>query len=400
MPTNTGGVREAVILAAGQGTRLWPLTHCRPKPLIPVLNRPFLQHQLELMESCGIRRTVLIIGYMKEAIEDWLSTFQTRMQIITRVQREARGTGDAINTARGSVNGDFVVMNGDILLDRNGLMAMLESGSTSVAAKEVDNPQDFGVFEVKRDSVVGVVEKAENPPSNLANVGCYVFENEIFDRIDTTPPNPKRGEVEITDTLQGMVDEKLHIRCFRVSTWNELGKPWDVINLTETYIRGEAGEGDFIRRGRGRAGVKLGNGTLIEGDSKVIGPSLVGRDCRIEGGAVVGPNCSVGNGTIIRGARILGSVIMDGCQLEPGARVEYSVLASGVVVERDVSLLSKNPDGSPVMLDIKGQPTNSGRTRLGSIIGDQSRIGSGTSLDPGTMLAPRTSVPAKGFLHK
>ena len=113
----SGPVTEAVILAAGQGTRMRPLTYRRPKPLIPILNKPFLQHQHELLEASGVNKVILIIGHMKEVIEDWLESLPTGLEVETRVQVEARGTGDAINTARGSVEGDFVVMNGDILLD-------------------------------------------------------------------------------------------------------------------------------------------------------------------------------------------------------------------------------------------------------------------------------------------
>jgi bifunctional UDP-N-acetylglucosamine pyrophosphorylase/glucosamine-1-phosphate N-acetyltransferase len=274
---------------------------------------------------------------------------------------------------------------------------MLKSGITSVAAKEVENPQDYGVFRVDGDMVRGVVEKAENPPSNLANVGCYVFKTDIFDRIDATEPNPKRGEVEITDTLQSMVEEMLPIRCFPVREWNELGKPWDVLNLTEIYLRGlvQMTDPESTIDGLIDRGVHVGAGTIIESGSRVIEPCIIGDNCLIRGGTIVGPNSTIGEGSTLDGCTVEGSVLMDGCRVDSGSRIEHSVLASGVVVESGASLLSGRPDGKPIMLDIKGRPTDSGRTRLGSIVGDSCRIGAGFKLGPGTLLEPDTVVPDK-----
>jgi NDP-sugar pyrophosphorylase family protein len=199
--------------------------------------------------------------------------------------------------------------------------------------------------------VVQVAEKAEKPPSDLANVGAYVFLPDVFDWIDRTPPNPKRKEIEITDTLQSMIDAELPVRCHQVKEWYELGKPWDIIGLNEMLLRRTTGQ----RGAKTDLGprVRVGEGTLIEATAKVIGPSIIGRDCRIKGRAIVGPYCSVGDGSVIDGAKVEGSVLMEACRVEEGATVGHSVLGPHSFVGGRATLADRDPHGRSIRLRIK-----------------------------------------------
>lgn len=390
-------VTEAVILAAGEGTRLRPLTYRRPKVLIHIVNKPFLEHQLQLLKDIGIRRVVLIVGYMREALEEWLLGKSLGIEVETRIQREAKGTGDAINTARGAVGGPFLALNGDVLLDRDSLARMVHATCTSVAAIHVKNPQDYGVFKVEGGYVAKVVEKAEKPPSNLANVGSYVFEADIFDRIDRTPPNPKRNEIEITDTLQSIIDDGFPVRCHEVQEWHELGKPWDVVTLNERLLGRTT---HFVHPkseilGRIDSNVSVGNGTFIGPDVEVLGPSVLGEGCRIDDGAVVGPFCSIGDRSTLSGCRVEGSIVMEDCEVLSGARVGHSVLAPKVSVGRGASINDREEGSKSIMLMIKGVQTCSGRSRLGAVLGDGCMIGEGAVVHAGIMLEPESRVPPR-----
>ncbi len=386
-------VREAVVLAAGEGTRLRPLTYGRPKVLIPTANRAFLAHQLDLLADVGINRVVLVVGYMKEMVAEWVSrNARDGLEIILRIQKEQRGTGDAVNAARGSVEGPFLALNGDVLLDRDGLRKMVRAECTSVAAKRVANPRDYGVFEVEGRHVRRVVEKAENPPSDLANVGSYVFEPDIFDRIDRTPPNPKRNEIEITDTLQGIIDDGLPVRWFEVAHWHELGKTWDVIVLNELFL-------DELAKIAATPGLRsvgrqvyTGPHTVIDPRAKLIGPSVLGTGCRILGDCVIGPHSAVGEGCILSGCVVQGSVIMEECTIEEGARVLYAVLGRGCRIGKNAVLEDRDKTGRTVEVSIKGRRFDTGRTRLGPVLGDQSTIGAGATVRAGTLMAPRTHI--------
>ncbi len=383
-------VQEAIILAAGEGTRLRPLTYRRPKVLIPVAGSPFLDHQLHLLSSAGVRRVVLVVGHMKETLGEWVEGNPRQgMEIDLCVQKSARGTGDAINAARGKVAQRFMVINGDVLIDRESMVSILRSESQSVAAKRVGNPRDYGVFDTEGGRVTRVVEKADDPPSNLANVGVYVFDPDIFDRIDSTPPNPKRNEVEITDTLQGMIDSGEEILCHQVSKWYELGKPWDIPSLNEALlprvVEGSPGS-------RGPDGVITGAGTEIEKGARVLGPSIIGRGCRISRGTVVGPFTSVGSSSVLDGCICEGSVIMDGCKIGRGSSISHSVLGPGCRIGLGVVVMDRHASGDTVRMEVKGSIMDSGRRKLGCVLGDGCILEDGSVLPPGALLDPGSLV--------
>jgi len=376
-----------VILAAGEGTRLRPLTYMRPKVLIPVANRAFLGRQLDLLREVGIERVILVTGYKRDVLAAWLGeSGDIGLEVETVVQRRARGTGDAIGTARKAVHGPFLVMNGDVLVDKESLSEMVRSSHTSVAAKHVPNPADFGVFVVRNGSVMAVAEKAEKPPSDLANVGVYIFEPDIFSEIERTQPNPKRNEIEITDTLQSMIEAGSDVKCYMVEEWHELGKPWDVLNLNELFLDRVDGPGPVGK------GVVVGKNTSIDPRARIRGPAIIGSGCEIEGEAWIGPYSSIGSCCMLSGARIEGSVVMEGCTLEKGAFVGHSVLAPGCRVGKGAVLRDRVP-GESIRMKLKGHWVDSGRERLGSILGDGCVVNDGTILPPGTMLDPGTEAP-------
>jgi len=390
-------VDQAVILAAGEGTRLRPLTYSRPKVLIPVANRAFLGHQLDLLMDIGIRRAAIVAGYRKDVLEDWLvHNAPNGMELIICHQKEPRGTADAIRAAKDAVSGPFIALNGDVLLDGASLQKMASSPGMSVAAKRVPNPWEYGVFLTRRGFVIKVAEKVENPPSDLANVGVYVFHADVFDWIDRTPPNPKRKEIEITDTLQSMIDAGMRVRCHRVREWHELGKPWDVIGLNELFLRRNVGR--TFRGTQLSSAVRIGEGSLVAGRARIIGPSIIGRECSIAGRAVVGPYCSVGDGSKIKGARVEGCVLMEGCRIEQGATVGYSVLGPNSVVGAGATLADRDARARGVRVRIKDRWLDSGRKRLGAVLGDGVVIGEGAfvsagmMLDPNTVIAPRSKI--------
>jgi len=380
-----GAAEEAVILAAGEGTRLRPITYTRPKCLVPVANRPFLGHQIDLLERAGIRRIVVVVSHLREMVEGWIDSLgETSLEISTCLQRSPRGTGDAIRSAESSVEGRFLVLNGDVLIDLESLSRLASQTTDCVTAKRVPNPKDYGVFQLDGERVTRVVEKAENPPSNLANVGCYSFDPEVFDWIDRTEPNPVRGEVEITDTIQQMIDAGRTVACLPVSEWNELGKLWDILNLNELLLERAAG-------GPGGEKSWIGGGSLVGDEVEIIPPVRIGRDCRIVGRSRIGPHTSIGDGCLLTDCTVEGSVLLDRCVVGQGSEIGYSVLGEGTVVEEGVVMLYRLPGESTISIEIKGVATDSARKRLGSVIGDRCRIRRGSRLEPGTTMDPATT---------
>ncbi len=388
-------IAEAVILAAGEGTRLRPLTLTRPKVLIPIMNRPFLRYQLDQLENLGIDKAVIIVGYMSQEIGDWLDGLRgLDMDIETRLQREARGTADAIRSAKGAVDGMFLVLNGDVLIDNQSLGKMLGSDTVSVAAKKVPNPRDYGIFELQGDYVTRVMEKPPDPPSNMANVGTYIFDRDIFDRIENTPPNRIRNEIEITDTLQDLIDSGDMVRCYEVEEWVELGKPWDILDLNEKFLRKNRGNIDPSARVLGtlEGKVSVGKGTLVGKEVELQGPCAIGEGCRIEGPSRIGPFTSIADGVIISGSKVQGSVIMDECEIQSSCDLLCCILGSGCLVKPNAHLMGENDSEKEIRMRIKGEWRNSGRERMGPVVGDESIIGEGAKIAPGSLIQPRSRV--------
>ena len=198
---------KAVILAAGEGTRMRPLTRRCPKVMLPIGNKPLLQHVIERVKDAGVDHFILVIGYQGDTIiEHFGEGERFGVKIDYVIQQERLGTAHAIGTARSLIDERFLVLNGDVMVTTAQVRTLLERDEVAVmAALEVDDPSQFGVLEVDGGLVVKLHEKPDKPPTNLANAGIYVFEPEVFGGIDKTPLSI-RDEYEITRTIQDMID--------------------------------------------------------------------------------------------------------------------------------------------------------------------------------------------------
>jgi len=190
---------KAVILAAGQGTRMRPLTDRRPKVMLPIGNKPILEHIIDEAVDAGIRDFVIVTGYMEDCIKDYFADgLQKGVSIDYVFQEEQNGTGHAIGCAEEYVDDRFIVLNGDMLISSVQIKNLIDRAEDAVlTVKEVEDPCNFGVICTAGEKVTQIVEKPENPPTDLANAGVYLFPRSIFDYIHRTPESP-RGEIEIT----------------------------------------------------------------------------------------------------------------------------------------------------------------------------------------------------------
>ncbi|MDI6860169.1 MAG: sugar phosphate nucleotidyltransferase, partial [Methanocellales archaeon] len=215
---------KAVILAAGEGTRMRPLTQNRPKVMLPVGNKPILEHIMLAVRDAGISEFVFIVGYRSDTIMNHFGVgSRWDVHIEYAEQKKQLGTANAVKVAENLVDGRFLALNGDVLVQSMDLQSLMkEKKDVVLAVKEVDNPQEFGVIEVQGDRVTRVVEKSKSPPSNLANAGIYVFEPEVFDAIDKTLLS-SRGEHEITDSLQILIDDGYAVGYQVIDYWFDIG---------------------------------------------------------------------------------------------------------------------------------------------------------------------------------
>lgn len=245
---------KAVILAAGKGTRLLPLTEKTHKVLLPLGNRPILEYSIKALAVNKVDEVLLVLNYKKEDIEEYFgdgSKFRTNISYLYQ-ENPKGGTADAVGYARGKIDGKFIVLNGDIFFHPSIVKKLKESRLACdglVACKEVKNPQKFGVLVIERDRIRKIVEKSPNPPSNIANLGIYLLPDRIFEAIDHTCKS-ERGEKELTDSINYLLDKGFVFRPIFVDEfWIDIGTVSDYKRaklLYEKWKKEQARQDDKI----------------------------------------------------------------------------------------------------------------------------------------------------------
>jgi len=330
---------KAIILSGGKGTRLRPLTYSGAKQLVPIANKPILFYCIENIVEAGIKDVGMIISpetgqEIKDVTGDG-SRWGIKIQYIT--QDVPGGLAHAIKTAREFLaDSAFVMYLGDNLIGASINKFVDEFKRTTPEAlillKEVDNPKQFGVADVSPEGkVLRLIEKPEVPPSNLALVGIYIFSPKIHEAIGRITPS-KRGELEITDAIQELINMGCNVESFVLDMWwLDTGKKDDMLTanaivLDEWLKSNSNGNVNSASRILGR--VAIGKGTVIK-DSTIRGPVVIGENAVIEN-SFIGPHTSIGNNVSIIKSSVEHSVIMDHSELRNIERLEESLVGRRV----------------------------------------------------------------------
>ncbi|HDD05159.1 MAG TPA: hypothetical protein ENF51_01570 [Candidatus Aenigmarchaeota archaeon] len=228
---------KAVILAAGRGKRLRPLTKVIPKAMAPVAGKPLLAWTVESLARHGVRDIIIVVGYLGGMIKEFFGDGRRFGVNITYVtQKELKGTAHALKAAERYVDGDFLLVYGDVLFDPEVLGELLSERKPTLCAKEVEDPQRYGVLEVEGNRLVGIREKEPNPKSNLVNAGIYYLPKEVFKAIDKVPLSP-RGEYELTDAIQLLLDSGVEFKVLPIrSYWIDVGT-LDKLNMAQEVMK-------------------------------------------------------------------------------------------------------------------------------------------------------------------
>lgn len=285
---------KAVILAAGKSTRTYPLTLTKPKPLLKVVNKTLIEHNMEQLMGLA-NEVIIIVGYKKEMIKKHLGDKFGKIKIEYVEQKQQLGSGHALMQAEKFLGKErFMVMMGDDLYFRGDIRRCLRY-PMSVMAKRVENYSNFGVFIKKDEKVLDIVEKPQEFVSDLANAAFYVFNEKIFECLKKIEKSP-RGEYELTDALKMLANQE-NIFCVEAKVWIPIGYPWDLL------------EADQIIR---EIDVLTGKNTTILGK---ISDSSIGENCIIEGdikNSIIGDNVKISKGSIIADSVIGDNVIFSG----------------------------------------------------------------------------------------
>ncbi|MHA1275605.1 MAG: bifunctional sugar-1-phosphate nucleotidylyltransferase/acetyltransferase [Candidatus Helarchaeota archaeon] len=398
---------KAVILAAGEGKRLRPLTYTRPKPLIPIAGKPHLQIITEYLKSAGISEIIFVVGYKKEQITDFFkngSQFGLKIDYVT--QDVQLGTGHATLCAQELVKSEpFILINGDIILSAKILTQLIQhyntySQKSIISGVKVPDPSSYGIiyFDAQTGVAQKIVEKPspENLPEEpLTNAGLYIFNPSIFAAIEETPKSP-RGEVEITDSIQLLIDNGEILKVFQINDfWIDIGKPWDLFDANQYFLSQIPLqiEGTIEKNVQILGKVGIGKGTLIRSGSYLKGPLIIGQDCDIGPNCFIRDYCCIGNNVRVGHAcELKNTIIFDNSSIPHLSYLGDSIIGSHVNLAAGTITANLRFDKRPVKLTIKGMRVDSGKRKIGAIIGDYVQTGIGTTLMPGVKIGPHSLI--------
>jgi glucose-1-phosphate thymidylyltransferase len=342
---------KGIILHGGHGTRLRPLTHTGPKQLLPIANKPMSRYALDDLIDAGIRDIAILLG---DVFPDKVKEFYgdgTRLgaKISYIYQDKPRGISHAIQICKDFIGSDkkFVVYLGDNILNggvKRYVSRFIESKSEAIILLcQVKEPSRFGIVTFRGKNIEKIVEKPKNSTSNLAVIGVYFLDSSVFQIIDSLTPS-YRGELEITDALQGYIDSGRKIEYYNVSGWwKDLGTPQDILDANTLILENLDTEiyGLVESTSSLDGPISIGKNTKISKGSLLRGPTIIGENSYIGSLVRVGPFTSIGNNVNIRQADIENSIIMDNCVIDTPTRIINSIIGN------DSRITTMSPNRNP-----------------------------------------------------
>lgn len=401
---------KAMILSAGEGSRMRPLTLTKPKTMLPVAGKPIIQYNIEYLRDAGITDILLIVKYKEDMVKDYFKDGSDfGVNITYQTQKEFLGTANAVSYGERIIKDSVIVLNGDIILDPEILTEIIEDyekkqPDTLMVIKEVEDPSAFGVVELDGDYITNIVEKPPKgeEPSNLINAGIYIFNKDIFEKIKQTEIS-ERGEYEITDSVSLQIDEGKKVLAHETTKeWIDIGRPWELIEVNSKLI------GDIKTNIKG----KIESGVSIHGDIILEEGSIIRSGVYIEGNVYIGKNCDIGPNSYIRGNSYFGdnvhvgnavevknTIVMENTNISHLTYVGDSVIGSNCNIAAGTNIANLRFDNRTIKTLIKDHKVDSGRRKLGAIIGDSVKTGINSSFSPGVKIGSNATIGSGVLLY-
>ena len=377
---------QTVLLAAGEGTRMRPLTANTPKPMLPVADRPLCAHTADAAIEAGTDELIFVVGYEADAVREHFGEEYSGVPVKYATQDEQLGTAHAVRAAREHLDGDFAVLYGDDLYDAASIRELFEN-RPGISAYRAENPSNYGVLDVEGERVTGVTEKPENPDTDLVSAGACVLPAKAREWLDVA--KSERGEYELTDVLD-RVFAAYEVSFTELDRWMGVGRPWELLEANEWKLAALDRDvrGDVSDDAELRGPVVVEEGARVEPGVVVEGPVL------IRSGAHVGPNAYLRGATLLaEGVRvgnaveIKNSVVMRETHVPHLSYVGDSVLGCEVNFGAGTTVANLRHDDSPVKQTVKGERVSTGRRKYGVVVGDGAKTGIHTALHPGVVLS-------------
>ena len=396
---------KALILAAGDSTRMRPLTSNIPKPLLMVAGKPFLEHTLMALKKNGIKDISILTGWRKNRIVEYFGKGKKiDLNINYLLQEKRLGTANAIGVAK-DFDEDFLCINGDVVVNDNMLSGILKfykkKKSSIIALSEVENKKDYGIAQLEDGKIKKIIEKSENVEGNLANAGIYVFSSKIFDAIEKTERSP-RGEYEITDSIEILA--KYHdIYGYNLEDkWLDIGKPWDLLEANKMLMEDLKNviDGNVEKYATIKGNVQVGEGTEIRNGAYIIGPVIIGKNCKIGPNCFIRPSTSIGDNCVVGNAvEVKNTIVMHGSRIPHHSYVGDSIIGENCNFGSGTKVANLRLDDKNVYTVVKGKTVHTNRHKLGVIMGDNVKTGINSVINVGTIIGENTYIGPGTFVH-
>lgn len=393
---------KAVVLAAGEGSRIWPLAESRPKHLLPVGGKAILSHILQALSENGVKDVLLVVGFKNDLIRSSLgdgSHLGVRVEYLD--QKRWTGTASALRVAYDAIGKErFLALYGDLLVNSSTIQTVLEKAEDTVRVMgvvRIPAPSEYGVVKLEADRIARIVEKPERGlAEEWINTGIYVLDEEVFQAIDKTGVS-KRREYELTSSLQRIIDEGKELKAAIIARedWMDIGRPWDLLDANERAlatlqhrVKGGVEQGCVLR-----GPIWLEENASIKSGSYIEGPAYIGAGSRIGPNARIRPSTSIGENVVVgTSCEVKNSIIMNGTMVPHLSYVGDSIICEGCNLGAGTTTANIRFDKEPIQMRIKGRIQNSGRKKIGAIIGDQVQTGINVSIMPGVRIGSNSWV--------
>ncbi len=394
---------KAVVLAAGEGTRMWPLAQTKPKHLLLVGVGPLISHILQALADCSINDVYIVVGFKGDQIRSSLGDgkrYGVRIEYLD--QPRWTGTASALKVAYDAVGKDpFVALYGDLWINSSAVQAVVEKSrecSRVMGVVRVANPSEYGVVGLDGDKLTKIREKPSRTghPEGWVNTGIYVLDGEVFQAIEETALS-KRSEYELTTSLQRLLDQGKEIRSAIIARedWMDIGRPWDLLEANERAlanlphrVNGTVEQGAILK-----GPIWLEESALIKSGCYIEGPVYIGRESRVGPNSRIRPSTSIGDGvTLGTSCEVKNSIIMNGTKVPHLSYVGDSVIGENCNLAAGTITANIRLDEQAIMMKVKGRLQDTGRKKLGVIMGDGVQTGINASLMPGVRVGPDSFI--------
>lgn len=386
-----------VILAAGKGRRLRPLTETRPKALLPILGKPLISYHISLLKRLNVEKIVVVVSYLKEQLiekaKELANTLAIDIEFVD--QKTELGTGHALKTVVEHYEDDMIVVYGDLYLDVDGvskvLLDVVNRGDSYILGVEVDDVSRYGKLVTDDDTLMKIVEKPLERSRGLVNAGIYVLKAGIVKLVSNIGLSP-RGEYELTDLVEIARGKGMKLKVARIcdSCWQDIGYPWDLLRAVklelskykEKIVCGKVDSSTTIR-----GTVIIEENASVKGSTYIEGPVYIGKN------AVVGPNSYIRPFTAIEEGAHIGfavevkeSIIFEKTHAAHLTYIGDSIIGEGVNLGAGTLIANLRFDGKTVKMNIDGVRIDTGRIKMGTVIGGYVKTGVNAAIMPGVKI--------------